>query len=161
MGLQTDVALRIDAALDTTVDLGTTCARYGLGLSERLEEGAGSGQAQRVWADAGSISGGDSETLSLTALAGAQPGPGLDAVKVLAIRCLTGQITIGGTGTTWAGASALLGDASDTIRLPAGAMLAAVAPSGGGWTVTGGAADDLVLTAGAAQATYQVLVVGV
>lgn len=160
MGLQTDVTIRVDAALDTTIDLGSTCARLGIGIEERIPDGAAAGQARRVWADAASINGGSSTTLSLTTLAGAQPEAGLSAVKVFAIRCLTGEITIGGAGTTWAGATALLGDASDTIRLPAGAMLVAVAPTGSGWTVTGGAADDLLLTAGSEAATYQILVVG-
>lgn len=156
--LQTDITVQVDAALDSTVDLGSTSARFGFGLAVRLADGAESGQAEHVYADADAVAGGATHTIDLSPLDGGQPAGSLSAVKVLAVRCLSGEITVGGT---WAGATALLADATDEIRLPAGALLLAAAPSGGGWAVTDGTGDTITLEAGAAQARFEVLIVGV
>ena len=157
MGLTTNVALQIDAALDTDSDLGSTAKRLALGLSARLPDGGGGGQAQKVFGDRRELAGGAHDSLDLYAL-GTDPTGGFRRVKALAIRATRGTVTVG--GGNWAGATALLGGATHTVRLPEGAMLVAVAPTGDGWQVASASADALKVTAGVGAATYEILVVG-
>lgn len=156
MALTTDIALSLEAAIDTVDELGSTAIRRTIAQTERLNDGDGGGQAKRIYSDQANVAGGANGNLNLYTV-GTTPGGGFRKVKALAIRVTAGSLVVG--GGNWAGATALFADATDKIRLGAGQTLLLVASSGDGWAV-GNAAGALNLVAGAAGATYEILIVG-
>ena len=137
MGLTTDIALSVDAAIDTVDELGSTAIRRTVAQAARLPDGDGAGQARRVYADRVTLAAAATGHLDLYTL-GTTPSGGVVKVRALVVRVIAGAITLGG---------------GDWI---AGLLTAA---AGDGWNVPS-AADELQITAGAAGATYEILIVG-
>lgn len=163
--LKTTVRAAIEATMTGAVDLGAQTFQITTPLPISLANGAGSGQANQIFADQRTLAASATENLDL---AGVLVNPfgstitfaTVKAIRICAAAANTNNVNIGG-----AVSNAFVGpflDATDKIAVKPGGCFLAVAP-GTGWTVTPSTGDLLLVANSGAgtSVTYDVTIVGI
>lgn len=164
MTLNATVRLGVSATLQEVQNLGS--ARYLLSYAgvNTLPDGNASGQADLIFADQRTLSGGADEDLDLAAVLIDPLGAALTfaAVKVLAIIASADNAdTIVVSPDATNGFDGPLGGTTPTVTIPPGGMYCVTAP-GEGWAVAGGTGDllNVLNSDGVEDAIYDVIVIG-
>lgn len=163
MTLSTKVIARVRAELSGAVDQGSTLAALLLDMGFTLDDGTGSGEADRVFSDQRSLSASATETHDLTSLTDVF-GAALSfaKIKVIAIKAAASN-----TNNVLVGAAASnqflgpLAHSSDIISIPPGGVALLTAPASG-WAVANGSTDNLKIanSAGSTAVLYDIMLVG-
>ncbi len=162
MALATALTAKIEATLTGAADHGTPTAALDLEFAKSMASGTGSNQADKIFSDQRTINASGDETLDLTNLTdvfGALLS--FAKVKAILIKAATGNtnnVVVGNAANPFAGP---LSAGTTTITLPPGGVAMLAAPAGG-WTVTGGSADEIkIANSGAGTSvTYDIVIVG-
>ncbi len=162
MALTVHMQAALKARLTGAGDLGTPTADINLDGQIVLASGTGANQADRIFADNRTLSASTTEDLDLAGVLTDPLGATLTLAKVKGIfikagAANPGDLTVGGDANAFAG---IFGDASDTIKIPPGAILPLMWP-GAGKTVTAGTGDILQFASAAGgPSTYDIVIVG-
>ena len=167
MASQANINFNLDAARQTSSNLGNATYRPRLTVSALLAEGTAATQFNNVWADeARTLASTTADTFDLSGSLANDLGETIDFTKVrwLALRndsthtsCTLslGPGTTNGVSTVWAGTTP-----TNTIR-PNGGVLFMYAPDVTGYAVSAGSADTIrVYNNGTTTATYTIFLGG-
>lgn len=153
----------------------TYSANVGLGTAEMVirgetqaiswTSGTGAGQADLLFADQRTIADSENDDLDLAGSLTDVFGNTLTFVEICAMEVRaaggnTNDVVVGGAASN--AFTGPFGDASDTIAVQPGGVLALGAPDAGGWTVAAGTGDVLRIANGGAgsSVTYDIVLVG-
>lgn len=163
MALNTRLSVSLASELTATPDLGSSTTTTRLARELVLLSGTGADQADRIWADSGSI---DASTTTTLDLAGALTQPDGSALALAKVKAVIVRNTHATQTLTVQRPAAngvpLLTAAGDAIPVPAGGLLVLAAPAAAGLAaVTAGTGDLLDLVNGAGSAvTYEIAIIG-
>lgn len=165
MPLTTTVDLSVAALYTKVLDLQSASAPVQAKFTVNLANGAGAGQADRVWADRRTLAASASESLDLAgtlldAFGDAATFVRVKAIIVRAADANTNNVTVGGASTNaFVGP---FGAATHTVSVRPGGMVAFACRDATGWPVTAGTGDLLQLanSAGGTTVEYEIIVIG-
>lgn len=166
MALNVKAQVSLSGKLGNTVDLGSVAAAIAKAYTVDLTDGAGAGQANRLWADTRTLAASANEDLDLAgALVDALGGPfSLARVKGIVVAAAAGNTNNVVVGAASSNAWATLLGATHTVTLRPGAVFAALAgeDDATGWAVTAGTGDLLRVanSAGGSAVSYDVAIIG-
>lgn len=147
-----------------TTDLGSAKATQEIAGSVSYADGTGAGQVSKEFSDKRTIGAASSENLDLSgSLTDAFGNPvqfsAIKAIIVKADAANVGNIVLGGAASNpFVGPFA---DATDKITIKPGGIFVLAHP-GAGWTVTAGTGDILLMAnGGAADALYDIVLLGI
>ena len=163
-GFTGDVRVTVDGAYTGANDIGVPTVQLRANGLVRLSDGVGTGQADKVFADARTLSASATEDLDL---AGSLTDPLGVALTFAKVKCVvviadaanTNNVQIGGASSnTFVGPFA---DASDIISIKPGGVFSSC-HGGAGWTVTA-ATGDLLKVANSGSGTgvtFKLIILG-
>lgn len=160
MALTSKTVAKVTTSGDVTSDDIAISLDFQHSYSDDLTNGSSSGNCNIAWNDTRTLGAGATENLDL---AGGLTRGGytytFTAVQTILIEVTTTDtLTVGNTAATqFVGP---FGAATHTITIPVGGC-ALFHHGVAGWTVTGGSADLLLMTAGASGCTYEITIVGI
>jgi len=160
-----NIKLNVGAVLTEPLDIGTASHNLDFIKAFAFGNGSGANQAEQMFTDRRTLAASASENLDLAGVLTNAFGTNLafDTIKALVICAAkenTNDVVIGGHAT--AACASLFGDATDTVRVKPGGMVAFVAPDASGYGVTAGTADILKVENGGAGTviTYGIIIIG-
>lgn len=164
MALSVRALVQLAASLTSAQDLSSGSSDTPFGRQFSFTDGAGAGQANRIWTDERTLTASSTEDLDLSGTLVDAFGASLVFQKVkgliIAASLLnTNNVVIGGASATqWVGP---FGAATHTLAIQPGGVLALFTPSAAGYPVT--ATTDLLKVANSGAGTpvtYQIVVIG-
>ncbi|MBX6382162.1 MAG: hypothetical protein IRZ07_04180 [Microbispora sp.] len=165
MTLSVRALFQLAAELTSAQDLTTASAPLSFSRQVLLTDGAGAGQADRIWSDERTLAASASEDIDL---AGTLVDPFGGTITFARVKGLivaaaagnTNNVVIGGASSNgWVGP---FGAADNTLAVRPGGLLVLMSPDATGYPVTAGTGDLLhVANSGAGSSvTYQIVVIG-
>ncbi len=165
MALKTNIDLRLDAVLSSTLDLASGSVPLAIHESYRLTDGTGSNQANRIFHDRRTLAASANEDLdlagSLTDAFGATiTFARIKAIMVKAAATNTNNVLVGGDATstffTWVGAE------TDLVVVRPGGLFLLATPDSTGYAVTATTGDLLRVanSSSGTSVTYDIVLVG-
>jgi hypothetical protein len=137
---------------DISRTLRATPATYALALTD----GTGENQAQVVWSDSRTASQFTS-TIDLEALQDDRGTVSMTAIKALYVRN-TGAVAVNWNGGSWVGGP-LSAPSDCLVSIPAGGAMLFVAPTAGGYPVTG-SPNTIDVDTPSGSTTYDIILIG-
>jgi hypothetical protein len=162
MPLDTRLLLQLAADLTSSLDLTTVSAPLSFARQLTTADGAGAGQANRIWSDSRTIAGSATDSLDL---AGSLTDPFGAALTFARIKGLIVAAPLANTTdvriTRPASNAVPLLSAAGYIPVKPGGLFVWFDPSAAGVVVTAGTGDLLdMVNSGATAATYDVVIIG-
>lgn len=161
--LTTRIAVTLDAALTSALDLVSPSAALVKKYTKSLASGVGADQADRIFSDTRTIAASTAEDLDLSgslldALGGTFILVKVKLIMIVAAAANTNSLKIGGD----AASIPLFGAVADFIVLPPGGVFLWTAPAAAGLAVTATTGDILQVENGGAgtSVTYDVIIIG-
>lgn len=166
MALTTNISLAVKAILTGSTDLAATQAPHRKSYNQTWGSGTGSGQADLVWGDSGTLAASANTDLDLAAgaLTGALGGTvtfaRVKAILVTADAGNTNNVVVGGAASNQF--TGPFGAGTHTVSVPPGGALLLTAPGTTGWPVTAGTGDLLRIANSAAGSSvgYSIVIIG-
>ena len=164
MSLTTTIKTIVTADYQGSNDLGTPKFPLNYNINSALATGTGASQADLLFSDQRTLSASGTEDLDLAGSLTDPLGATLTFVKIKAIiiKAASGNTNdVEVKPATSNGFTGPFNDASDTLVIPAGGMIALTAPVSG-WAVTAGTGDLLTITNGSSgtSVTYDIILIG-
>lgn len=163
--LNASVKLALVGEFANSADLGTTKLPLGYNGSFVFTHGTGANQVGSVFTDTRTLAASGSEDLDLSGVLTDAFGAAIafTRIKGLIVKAAPGNtndVIVGGNGS--APCASFFGDATDTLRVKPGGMVALMAPNATGYAVTPGTADLLTLANSGAgtSVTFDILILG-
>jgi len=164
--LATGIKASLEWLLKESLDLSIVTDASRLEYNRSLVDGAGSGQADKLWHDERTLAAGAHDDLDLTALATTLFGNALTVAlaKVKGLLIVNTSITAGDDLSIGGASShewlAPFAGAGDKIKCPADSCLL-LCNRLAGWSVAGGSSDILrIANLGSSAVTYRIVIVG-
>jgi hypothetical protein len=163
MSLEAKINLAITAVLAGSNSFGPITFNPKVSKAQAFVDGAGAGQATKIYVGSRSLATGANESLDLAgglsdAFNNVLTFAGVKALAIIAADANTTDLTIGNGTNPFIGP---FGAAAHTIKVKPGGMFLITDPSAAGLTVTAGTGDVLkVENAAGATATYTLVVIG-
>lgn len=161
--LSANIALSIGALLTAALDVEAASSRVDQHFSLSFANGAGAGQAQRLWTDRRTLVDGASETIDLNGVLTDAFGASIALTKLKALIVISdpANITALTLGNVANGIAGPFGAATGSVVVNAGGIFAIIAPDAAGYPVVAATADLLkIANAAGAAATYDIFVIG-
>lgn len=164
--LAATIAIVVAGKYSNTLDIGSVDYPLNFAPNVNFTDGAGAGQASKVWSDTRTLAASATEDLDLngTALVDAFGNAlALTKGKVLIVTADVGNVNdvvVGGAASNaWA---TMFGSATDKVKVRPGGFLVLADPSAGGYTVTPTTGDLLRIGNGGAgtPVTYTIEIFG-
>ncbi|MBY8826122.1 hypothetical protein [Sphingomonas colocasiae] len=164
--LSASLSVSLAGILANILDIGS--ANYPINFNPNVvfTDGAGAGQANKIFTDTRSLAASASEDLDLNgttlidAFGNAMAMTKLKALIVYAAPGNTNDVVVGGASSN--GVFSMFGASTDTVKVKPGGFLVLAAPTAAGYAVTAATADLLKIANGSSGSgvTYTIVLIG-
>ena len=163
--ISASIALTLQATLNNALNVGSASYPLAYNASAAFSNGAGANQAKDIFTDRRTLAASAAENLDLVGVLANAYGASISFTKIKALivvadKANANDVVIGGHAT--AACASFFGDATDTVKVKPGGIVAFIAPDANGYAVAATTADMLkVANSGAGSSvTYDIIILG-